>query len=74
MLPILFHHVPSKHAPLAASAYYQTLKFPELQDLVRFWHETWNHADVDTMVAIVSDADHPSFNNLPKELTAKAVR
>ena len=23
------------------------------------------------MIAIVSDADHPSFNNLPKELTAK---
>ena len=26
------------------------------------------------MVDIVSDADHPSFSNLPKELTAKAIR
>jgi hypothetical protein len=45
----------------ASNVYYQTLQFPELRDLVRFWHETWNHADVETMVAIVQDAANPAL-------------
>jgi len=47
------------------------LQFPHLNDLVRFWHETWNHADVETMVAIVTKK---TYTNLPAELTAKVIR
>ena len=55
-----------------ASVYYQTMDFPHLSDLV--WHEAWNHADVETMVAIVKDPANPTFDNVPKALTPQVIR
>ena len=50
------------------------MDFPHLSDLVRFWHEAWNHADMETMVAIVQDPTNPTFANVPKALTPKVIR
>ena len=54
-----------------SAAFYATAEFPNLKQLVKFFHETWRHADVDTMCSIVK---HASFDNIPKQLTEKAIR
>ena len=49
----------------AASTYYQTAKFDNVHDLVKYFHETWSHASLDLMVNI--------FTNLPTSLTKTAI-
>ena len=55
----------------AGAAFYATAEFPDLKQLVRFFHESWRHADADLMCSIVHNN---SFDNLPKQLTERAIR
>ena len=57
--------------PRAGAAFYATADFPELKQLVRYFHEAWMHASADTMCLIVR---HKSFSNIPSTLTEKAIR
>ena len=56
----------------AYGAYYQlTAELPRLKDLVRFFHEAWDHPSCDLMCKIVREA---MFTSIPKELTPKVIR
>jgi hypothetical protein len=55
----------------AASTYYQTAKFDNVHDLVKYFHETWSHASLDLMVHIIKSN---IFTNLPTSLTETAIR
>ena len=56
----------------AYGAYYHlTADLPRIRDLVRFFHEAWDHPSCDLMCKIV---DKQMLTNIPKELTAKQIR
>ena len=56
----------------AYGAYYHlTAELPRLKDLVRFFHEAWDHPSRELMCKIV---DNKMFTSLPKELTSKVIR
>ena len=55
----------------AHAAYYQTAEFPNLDDMVRFFHETWDHPSKDFIIHIVGNK---LFDNIPAKLTAKVIR
>ena len=58
----------------AGANYYSnvpSVSVDSLSDLVRFFHETWNHASVELMCAIV---EHKLILNLPPKLTTKVIR
>jgi hypothetical protein len=55
----------------AGASFYATAELSSLATLVRFFHETWNHASEDVMVAIVQNN---IFTNIPPALTASAIR
>jgi hypothetical protein len=55
----------------AGASFYATAELSSLASLVRFFHETWNHASEDLMVAIVQ---HNIFTNIPPALTTSAIR
>ena len=56
----------------AYGAYDQlTAELPRLRDLVRFFHEAWDHPSCDLMCNIVTDQ---MFTSIPKELTPKVVK
>ena len=61
----------SKIPLFAASTYYQTAKFDNVPDLVKYFHETWSHASMDLMIHIIKNN---IFTNLPTCLTESAVR
>ena len=52
-------------------AFYFTAECPRLRDMVRFFHEAWDHPSMELMCKIINEK---IFSNIPKELTAKAVR
>ena len=57
---------------LAYAAYYHcTTEHPRLRDLVRFFHEAWDHPSRELMCKIV---DNKMLASLPKELTSKVIR
>ena len=57
---------------VAYGAYYQlTAELPRYRDLVRFFHEAWDHPSCDLMCKIVNQK---LFTSMPKELTAKIIR
>ena len=55
----------------ALGAYYYTADLPRYRDIVRFFHEAWDHPSEELMCRIVNDK---VFDNIPKELTAKVIR
>jgi len=58
----------------AGSSYYANIPsvhFQSIKEMVRYFHETWNHASAELMSLIVK---HPLILNLPKALTKKAIR
>ena len=55
----------------AKTAYYQTAEFPNLDDMVRFSPEAWDHPSRELMIHIV---EKKLFDNIPKKLTAKIIR
>lgn len=65
------HRVHALHAYTASAAFYQSASFPQLKDEVRFWHETFNHCDAETLINISTDVH---FKNFPKHLTPKVIR
>jgi hypothetical protein len=47
--PIIHNKIP----PLIANAtYYQTAKLDAIADVVRYFHETWSHCSLDSMIHI----------------------
>ena len=57
---------------IAYGAYYHlTAELPRLRDLVRFFHEAWDHPSCDLMCKIVTDK---MFTSIPDELTPKVIR
>ena len=42
-----------------------------IKELIRFFHETWNHAPMELMIVIVKNK---LIKNLPEALTEKAVK
>ena len=62
----------TNHIPMfAASTYYQTAKFDNVPDVIKYFHETWSHASMDLMIHIIK---HNIFTNLPPSLTESAIR
>ena len=55
----------------AMASYYSTAEFQTDRDLVRFFHEAWDHPSREIMCKIV---DSNAFDNLPKRLTSKRIR
>ena len=55
----------------AASTYYQTAKFDNVPDVIKYFHETWSHASLDLMIHIIKNN---IFTNLPPSLTETAIR
>ena len=55
----------------AASTYYQTAKFNNVSDIIKYFHETWSHASMDLMIQIIKNK---VFTNLPSILTESAIR
>ena len=55
----------------AMASYYSTAEFQTDRDLVRFFHEAWDHPSRELMCKIV---DSKAFENLPKRLTSKRIR
>jgi len=66
----LYTMTPSKSL-YAGASFYATAELSSLASLVRFFHEAWNHASEDLMVAIVQ---HNIFTNIPPALTTSAIR
>lgn len=56
--------------PLTANSSYFTTDLGRLGDLVRYFHESWNHASKVDMLAIV---DNNIFSNIPKSLTREVI-
>ena len=52
-------------------SHYFTAECQTLRDLVRFFHEAWDHPSKDLMCKII---DQKMFSNIPDKLTAKVVR
>ena len=55
----------------ALASFYNTAEFQTHRDLVRFFHEAWDHPSRELMCKIV---DSKSFDNIPKDLTSKRIR
>ena len=53
---------------MALGAYYYTADLPRYRDIVRFFHEAWDHPSEELMCRIVNDK---VLDSIPKELTAK---
>ncbi len=68
-------HIKShKHIHFAGSSYYTNIPsvhVNSIKELVKFFHELWNHASMEMMCAIV---DNNLILNLPATLTSKAIR
>ena len=66
-------HLPTITSKKVANAgyYYSGTKLNSLGEVVRFWHEVWNHASMDQMIHIVRGR---IFDGLPAELTESAIR
>ena len=59
---------------LAGASYYTNVpsaSVDSIKELVRFFHETWNHASMELMISIVK---HKLIINIPETLTEKAIR
>ena len=57
---------------VACAAFYQcTAELPRLRDLVRFFHDAWDHPSRELMCKIV---DNKMLTGLPDELTSKVIR
>ena len=64
--------IQNKFIPLIANAtYYQTAQFDTVADVVRYFHETWSHCSLDSMIHILKNN---IFTNIPSTLTEKAIR
>jgi len=64
----------SHHVHFAGASYYTNIpsaSVKSISDLVRFFHELWNHASENIMCLIIN---HKLILNLPEALTVKAVR
>ena len=55
----------------ANASYYSTAELPTLPNLVRFFHETWDHSSKELMCKVIRDN---LIDNIPKELTETVVR
>ena len=55
----------------AMASYYNTAEFQTDRDLIRFFHEAWDHPSRELMCKIV---DNKAFDNLPARLTSKRIR
>ena len=58
----------------AGASYYTNVpsaRVDSIKELVRFFHETWNHASMELMISIVK---HKLIINIPETLTEKAIR
>ena len=58
---------------LAAASYYTnvlSVGVDSIKELIRFFHETWNHASKELMILIVK---HKLIKHLPEALTEKAI-
>ena len=55
----------------ALVSYYNTAEFQTDRDLVRFFHEAWDHPSRELMCKIV---DSKAFDNLPERLTSTRIR
>ena len=59
-------------SPLSANAtYYQTAQLDSVADVVRYFHESWSHCSLDSMIHILQNN---VFTNIPPTLTEKAIR
>ena len=59
---------------LAAASYYTNVPsvgVESIKELIRFFHETWNHASMELMILIVKNK---LIQHLPEALTEKAIR
>jgi len=64
----------SNHIKRANSSYYSnvpSVHLDSLKELVRYFHEAWNHASSELMCLIIK---HQLILNLPPQLTEKVVR
>ena len=55
----------------ALASFYSTAEFQTDRDLVRFFHEAWDHPSRELICKIV---DSQAFDNFPKRLTSKWIR
>ena len=55
----------------ALASFYNTAEFQTHRDLVRFFHEAWDHPSRELMIKIV---DSKAFDNIPVDLTSKRIR
>ena len=60
-----------QHRLAYAAYYWNTAQLPRLRDLVRFFHEAWDHPSQELMCKIV---DNKMLASLPDELTSKVIR
>ena len=63
--------VMEQHRVAYSGYYHLSAELPRYKDLVRFFHEAWDHPSCDLMCKIVTEK---AFVNLPKELTPKIIR
>ena len=56
---------------IAMASYYQSAESPTLRDMVRFFHEAWDHPSRELMIHIV---DNKIFTNIPIDLTSTVIR
>ena len=47
---------------IAMASYYQSAELPTLRDMVRFFHEAWDHPSLELMIHKV---DNKIFTNIP---------
>jgi len=62
------------HIKRVNASYYSnvpSVHLDSIKELVRYFHEAWNHASVELMCLIIK---HKLILNLPKQLTEKSVR
>jgi hypothetical protein len=64
-------HISSEPSLLCANSTYFTTDLGRLGDLVRYFHESWNHASKDDMIAIV---ENRLFDNIPEKLTRLVIQ
>jgi hypothetical protein len=53
------------------AAYYQTAVLKNQTEIVKFFHESWNHASMETMIQMVKNN---MLNNIPRDLTEATIR
>lgn len=56
---------------IANASYYQTAQLDSVADVVQYFHETWSHCSLESMIHILKNN---VFTNIPPTLTEKAIR